>query len=256
MVPEDDMLPPEVLAAWGVTRPGKRGPRAELSLARITEAAIDIADVDGLAAVSMARVAEQIGFTTMALYRHVRSKDELLQHMQDAALGAPPRELTPAGGWRGGLELWARQVLAGFLAHPWTVEIPIPGPPLMPRNLEWMDWALSFLADVPLTVLEKLSTLMVLSGYARNEAVLGRSIHKEREKRGVAPDQEWPAYEHGLRRFVTAENLPALHQLIADGLFDAPAEAMSAEEGDEFIVEFGLQRILDGIEALISRRNR
>ena len=82
-------LPPGLDLLWGRRERGKRGPRAGLSADAIVAAAIRIADAEGLEAVSMARVANELGFTTMSLYRHVASKDELLQLMWNAsALGA------------------------------------------------------------------------------------------------------------------------------------------------------------------------
>ena len=82
-------LPPGIAIAWGLERPSTRGAKAELSAARIVDAAIRLADKEGLAAVSMARVAKDLGFTSMSLYRHLRSKEELLVLMVDAAFGEP-----------------------------------------------------------------------------------------------------------------------------------------------------------------------
>src|SRR5689334_284269 len=102
----------------------KRG----LSEAKVVAAAIDLADRDGVEAVSMARVAERLGFTTMSLYRHVRNKDELLRAMLDRALGPPPSALDdPGEDWRAALELWTRSVLEALLRHPWAIRVPVTG---------------------------------------------------------------------------------------------------------------------------------
>ena len=94
-----------------------RGPKAALSLSRVVEAAIKVADAEGLDALTMRRVAETLGFTTMSLYRHVPGKDELLDLMVDAVWGEtePPRG-RPGGQ---GLEFFARQMWAMYRAHPW-----------------------------------------------------------------------------------------------------------------------------------------
>ena len=89
-------LPASVQLLWGLREPPRRGPKPSFTLGEVVAAAIDVADGEGLAAVSMARVAHQLGSSTMALYRYVASKDELLLLMSDAAVGPPPA--FPAGG--------------------------------------------------------------------------------------------------------------------------------------------------------------
>ncbi|MEV4187163.1 TetR/AcrR family transcriptional regulator, partial [Streptosporangium canum] len=112
---------------WG-TR-SRRG----LSLERIVRAAIELADAEGLAAVSMRRVAERLGFTTMSLYRHVPGKAELVDLMRDEVMGGEPdagADRRP--GWRAELEAWARDGLALYRRHPWLAEPSgtrrVPGP--------------------------------------------------------------------------------------------------------------------------------
>ena len=83
-------LPASIEAAWGIRERPRKGPKPGLSLPRIVEAAISVAERDGLAAVSMSRVAAELGASTMSLYRYVSAKDELLMLMADAAYGAPP----------------------------------------------------------------------------------------------------------------------------------------------------------------------
>src|ERR1700751_4939270 len=100
-------LPPGLDLLWGRRERGKRGPRAGLSADAIVAAAVRLADAEGLEAVSMARVAHELGFTTMSLYRHVGSKEELLQLMWNAsALGAENLVLE-GHGWRSRLRMWA-----------------------------------------------------------------------------------------------------------------------------------------------------
>ena len=87
-------LPPVLAIGWGLSVSPTRGPRATITATGIVDAAIGLADAEGIAAVSMARVAERVGVTTMALYRHVPSKDDLLALMFDRrdrpATAAPP----------------------------------------------------------------------------------------------------------------------------------------------------------------------
>src|SRR5437773_485762 len=93
-------LPPGIEAAWGLHRPPSRGPKPALSLDRIVRAAIGLADARGLDAVSMGRVAAALGAGTMALYRYVRTKDELLVLMVDAACSDTPAPRRPDESWR------------------------------------------------------------------------------------------------------------------------------------------------------------
>ena len=85
MAESDDrtVLPPSLELLWGRREVGRRGPKPGLNVDAIVAAAVDIANAEGLAAVSMARVAKAVGFTTMSLYRYVTNKDELLQLMKE-----------------------------------------------------------------------------------------------------------------------------------------------------------------------------
>src|ERR1700750_3099854 len=96
---EGQGLSPGIAAAWGVKTVTTKGPKPGLSLERIVAAAVRMADAEGLDAVSMNRVAKELGTGAMSLYRYVESKQELLALMIDAAIGEVPP--TPAGGGRG-----------------------------------------------------------------------------------------------------------------------------------------------------------
>ncbi|MCA1656013.1 MAG: TetR/AcrR family transcriptional regulator, partial [Pseudonocardiaceae bacterium] len=94
---------------WGDgPAPRSRGPKQGLTVDRIVRAGIEIADADGLAALSMRRVAERLGVGTMSLYTYVPAKAELVDVMYDRAVGTvDPPEVT--GGWREKLsaEAWS-----------------------------------------------------------------------------------------------------------------------------------------------------
>src|SRR5215469_8552661 len=119
-------VPDSVAAAWGVRERPHKGPRPALSLSRIVDAAVRVADAEGLDAVSMGRVAAELGTATMSLYRHVSAKEELLTLMVDAAWGpvsdGPASDgPAPGEGWRAGLARWAWALRAGARRHPWVV---------------------------------------------------------------------------------------------------------------------------------------
>lgn len=245
-------ISPAAAMAWGLTSGAKRGPKPSLTLEEIIDAAIRVADEEGLEAVSMSRVAKSLGFTTMSLYRYVASKDELLMHMQDAALGPLPSAREPDGDWRTGLEAWTQAVLRQFRLHPWSVDIPMKGPPLMPRNVEWLDLCLGHLAGTPLSPLEKISTVLMLTGYAQTEVQREKALTQGRD--GAEPsDAESVDYEEALRHVIDPQSLPALSALLEEGLFTPPPFA-EVDDGDAFMLDFGLHRILDGLALLMSSR--
>ena len=125
----------------------------------------------------MARIAKELGVGTMSLYRYVASKDELLTTMVDTALGAPP---PPAAGedWRAGLTRWAVGVRTAYRGNPWSLRVPISGPPLGPNNVAWLDNALAAMAGTPLSEQEKLSCVLLVSGFVRNDVDAGPRLRR------------------------------------------------------------------------------
>lgn len=245
----DATYPPALAAAWGLVEPPGRGPRPGMSVAVIVGAAIELADADGLGAVSMSRVAARLGYTTMSLYRYVASKDDLVTLMFDAVLEPlPPRRRH--AGWRAGLRTWAHELMDVHLRHPWLVDVPITGPPAMPNQLAWLDWGLGELDDSGLPAAERLSVMLLLSGYVRNVAQLRRDILSEQRRAGTSSAEVNARYQELLGQLVTRERFPHLHDALRAGLLT------DGDEDDDLEFEFGLERILDGVEAFIRSRLR
>jgi AcrR family transcriptional regulator len=241
-------LPASIEAAWGVRERPPKGPRPALSLERIVDAAARVAAADGLAAVSMSRVAADLGASTMALYRYVASKDELLALMADLPFEAPPAPRGPEEGWREGLARWAWTERAVLRRNPWVLRIPIAGPPITPNTILWLERGLDCLGDTGLREDEKLSVILLLTGYVRNQVLLEAEIAAAQAAGVTAPDPELlPSYGRLLAKLTDPERFPALHKVIAAGVFDEP------DDGD-FDFSFGLERVLDGIETLIETR--
>jgi AcrR family transcriptional regulator len=226
----------------------QKGPRPALSLARIVDAAVRVAAADGLAAVSMSRVAADLGVSTMSLYRYVGSKDELLALMTDLPFEAPPAPRGPEEGWREGLARWAWTERAVLRRNPWVLRIPISGPPITPNAIVWLERGLDCLRGTGLREDEKLSVMLLVTGYVRNQSLLEAEIAAAQAAGVTAPDPELlPSYGRLIARLTDPERFPALHAVIAAGVFDEP------DEGD-YDFRFGLERVLDGIEALIEKR--
>ena len=257
-MPEDveDALPRAVALSWGVAEHPQRGPKRELSIERIVDTAIEVADADGLPAVSMSRIASELGFTTMSLYRYVTSKDDVLALMQDAVCAVPipaDDELAGRGAdgehdWREGLRRWSMATIEVMRAHPWFPDIPISGIPLMPNNLAVLDWGLREMRALPLTDAEKMSTALLLSSYARAIGVVERDVAKSRQAGG--PPAYGEAFTTALAELVTPERFPDLAPLVASGTYT------DADGGEQDDFAFGLDRILDGIEHYVATRGR
>ena len=254
-MPEDveAALPRAVALSWGVAERPQRGPKRELSIERIVDTAIELADAEGLGAVSMSRIAGELGFTTMSLYRYVTSKDDVLALMQDAvcAVPIPPDDTLVGAGpgehdWRDGLRRWSMATIDVMRAHPWFPDIPISGIPLMPNNLAVLDWGLREMRELPLTDAEKMSTALLLSSYARAVGVVERDVGRSRQ--ADAPPAHGEAFTSALAELVTPERFPDLAPLVASGTY-ADAEG---DDLDDFA--FGLDRILDGIERYVAAK--
>jgi AcrR family transcriptional regulator len=237
-------LPPSIELAWGLRDHGTRGPKRGLTLERIVQAGIKVALTDGIGSLSMGRVAAELGVATMSLYRYVAAKDDLLLLMVDAALGSPPEIPVDAKDWRAGLTAWAVTVRAAYRRHPWALRIPISGPPLGPNNLAYLEAALRAMSETGLSEQQKLSSVLLLSGFVRNEATLTADIAAASGGAHVMP-----GYGAMVTRLTDPSRFPALHRAVASGALD---------DDDDIDIEFdfGLERILDGIDVLIRQERK
>lgn len=254
MTPEEaaaKMLPAGAALGWGLVKPPQRGPKREMSIDLIVSKAIEIADQDGLAAVSMNRIASALGFTAMSLYRYIPSKDDLLILMQDAACDIPLPPERPPHEWRESMREYVLGTVAIFQKHPWYGDIPILGIPITPNNLRIVDWALRPLRDMPLDDFEKMSIVLLLSGYARNCGMLRRDIDRAVQAGSTEEAFSGINYSAALRTLVKPEQYPDLYPIVMSGVYSGEKEAENTV-GDD--LEFGLERMLDGIEQYLNRK--
>lgn len=204
--------------------------RTGLNVQRIVEAAVEIADAEGLDAVSMATVAKRCGFTTMSLYRHVASKDELVWRMLDAALGPAPA--FAFDGWRDGLSQWAHGLMGMLREHPWAIDVPITGALPTYAQLSWLNRGLEVMDGTGLDQGEAADLVLLLNGYVFWALRLEVSL-------AAAPPQPLVPPQLDL------EDLPYLRRAMADGAFEDDG---STAEGN---FRLGLARTLDGIAAAL-----
>jgi len=244
---EGSGLSPGLARLWGLDRGSRPGQRPSLDVRQIAEAGIAVADEGGLAAVSMSRVAKTLGVTTMALYRYVESKDELLELMLDVAAGDPP-ELDPTQSWREALRTWAQTLAAMFLARPWLVDVRLPGPPRGPHQLAWAEQGMAVLRDTGLSPDERLGVVMAVLVHVRGEAGLLSQLAAGSSGGTAESDAAYYAFMNALPadRF---PNFSAMGEL--DDEAAASPEAPGSPDGAPW---FGLELLLDGVEQCVRAR--
>ncbi|WP_276353193.1 TetR/AcrR family transcriptional regulator [Cohnella caldifontis] len=246
-------LPRGIALSWGLVKEPQRGPKRELSLKKIVDAAVAIADQEGLSAVSMSRVAETLGFTAMSLYRYVPSKDDLLMLMQDAVCDVPIPPEREGEDWRQSLREYVKACIEVFRNHPWFGEIPVSGVPMTPNNLRVVDWVMRTLRGMALNDFEKMSIVLLLSSYARSTGILQRDFDRAL-KAGASQDEiSGLAYSKALKQLVTPDQFPYLHPIVESGVYTEESKEENSV-GDDF--DFGLERILDGIEAYLNAKQK
>jgi AcrR family transcriptional regulator len=234
---------------WGTRQRPRRGPKPSLSLERIVAEAIALADAEGLANLSMQHLAERLSCAKMALYRYVPGKAELVALMVDAALGDPPQPAaqtaqtgqTAVPGqqpWRAVLRLWTTTIFARYRAHPWAIEATAGARPTGPHEMDWLEAALAALADTGLAGPERLDAVVLLNGHVRSLVQAAPAGHEDLEAEiarqvGAALSTKSDRYPHVLAAFA-----------------DSPQSG-----GLDNALHFGIDRILDGLAALIAARS-
>ena len=223
---------------WASERGVKRGRRPSLSRETLVRAAIELADTEGIAAVTMQRLAALVDSKAMSLYRYVPSKEVLLDLMWDAAFAEPPK--LGSRDWRSDLTGWAVASFERLEEHRWMIELVGGARSVGPRWTSWLDAGLATMAALPLNASEKLAVLMVIDGQLRSTARL---------RFGVKADPQWAAdFGRMLQRSATDDSYPTIGAMVRRGEFGVPGMSM------EQMFDFGLERILDGIEAYCERR--
>jgi AcrR family transcriptional regulator len=226
-----------------------RGRKPTLGVDAIVAAAIETADEAGLGALSMRALAERLKVGTMSLYTHVPGKAELTDLMLDTVLGetAPPDD--PPGGWRARVELVARQNLALFHRHPWLAEIVAFRPPIGPGVMAKYDHELRALEGIGLTDVEMDSVLTLVLGYVQSAARQALEATLVEQRTGLTDDEWWAAQAPLLERVIEPDRFP-----VASRVGTAASEAYRGLWDPDHTFEFGLERVLDGIEALVEAR--
>jgi AcrR family transcriptional regulator len=237
---------------WGShSKPGRSG----LTVRAIVDTAIELADAQGLEAVSMRQIAEQLKAGTMSLYTHVPGKGELTDLMFDtvyadlyADVDEPARQ---PGGWRGGMEFVARRNWEALMAHPWIHEVPAVRNALGPNITLKYEAELRPLDGLGLTDVEMDSALTLVLTHVEGTARAAAEHQRTQRESGLTDQEWWLTTGPLLDRYMAglADRFP-----VAGRVGTAAGEQHQAALDSDHAFRFGLDRILDGIQLLIDQR--
>lgn len=239
---------------WGLRKKPTRGPKQGLSVEEIVRAGIAAADEEGLAALSMRRVAERLGVTAMSLYTYVPGKAELIDVMLDTVVGETVEahgDGNDAGGvWRENLESVARGNWDLYHRHPWMLQVSATSrPPLGPNAVAKYDQELRAVDGVGLSEVEMDSVVSLLAGYVQGAARASVEASQAEQRTGITDDEWWSANAPLLEKVFDPDRYPT-----AARVGPVAGAAYEAAYDPDFAFEFGLQRVLDGVEALVRAR--
>lgn len=231
-----------VAARPTIARPARRRTTPSPARDDIVRAAITIADSEGLATLSMRRIAAELGIPTMSLYQHVASKDDLVTLMIDRAFGDEPLPAGPPPDWRAALEIAARLEWAVFRRHPWLAPaMSLTRPQLVPSALLYTEWVLAALDGRGLDPTTAFNVHIMLFSYVRGMAVNLESEVQAEAESGLTADEWMDAHADVLTSLAAGEGFPHFRQ-IAGHDFDLDLDAL---------FELGLRCLLDGLRAVL-----
>jgi AcrR family transcriptional regulator len=207
---------------WLRPEHGSRGPTPRLTRPGVAAAAIELADANGLAAVTMRSVASVLGTAPASLYRVIESRDELLELMTDTVIGEFTYRRKLIGFGPKGLLSLARQARSLYRRHPWMLNVSAPGPVLGHNALEYLEHALSTLRDLPISSQQKLEAIGILSGLVK----LLATNESEHQQAGRLP-AEWQAAT-AIR--LAEQATDGQHPNLADVLARTPSRSVSTQD--------------------------
>ena len=232
---------------WARAEPGARRPR--YTREEIAATALEIADADGFEAVSMRRVAAELGAGTMTLYHYVRTKDELIALMDDAIMGevlVPEGELSR--DWRATLALVARRSRDALVRHPWAFEA-LHGARVGPNGMRHFEQSLQAVSGIDIPIEERFELVALVDDY-----VFGHVLHRFGPRGQPPSDEKLEAALEYIEEQLRTGDYPRVRELMGEEDARATWERVAALAADEGRFERGLQRLLDGIALDLERR--
>lgn len=244
-------VPTELARLWRVSAESKRGRPAQIDIDKVVRASVTLADRSGLAGVTLPKVAEILGVTKMSLYRHVGSKDELLELMADHAQGVAPG-IVPDPGWRQGLREWACAIAEVIQRHDWLCDLPQAGPPAGPNSTSWLDMGLRQLRDTALDPSAKVAIIQLLSVHVRSWVMLRRAFDSREQGSGLGQAEIERDYGRNLALLVDPQRFPDAAALFTSSVFEPSQKGHDGELDDD--LHFGIELILDGVAVAAEAR--
>jgi AcrR family transcriptional regulator len=241
---------PELAVIWMRPQRPARGPRPTHSRDEITTAAIRIADAEGIEAVSMRRVAAELGTGATSLYRYVSRKEDLFDLMVDAVLGEDGPAGRPSGDWRADLLGIAHRTRATILRHPWMAALASDRTTLGPNALDAAEHALSVVDGLGLDIDEMLVVLGTLQAFVRGYVVSELAEQEAMRRSGLDRDRWMQAHSPYIRTILESGRHPRVARVVIDAT--APHDADRAERG----FALGLERLLEGFAAALPHAGR
>jgi DNA-binding transcriptional regulator YhcF (GntR family) len=218
----------------------------ELTRTDIVDAAVRIADSEGFEALSMRRVAAALGSGVMSLYRHVSSKEELDLLLRDAVFSERPLPTPPPTSWRARLELSGRTLWDLYRRHPWLAQTPSLTRPSAGRHqLPYSEWMLAALSETGLDDQTILLVHLSLFGFVHGLAATLETEAREEAASGVTSNEWLAAHEAETRALMTTAAFPHSARVFLHAPIPLDLDQL---------LEFGLQRFLDGVERLLPTR--
>jgi AcrR family transcriptional regulator len=244
--PPQPVPPPPASPARARPRSTETGVQSGPTRERITQAAIRIADAEGMAALSMRRVAAELGVATMSLYRYVQSKDELIVLMVDEVFAAHPPMESPIPGWRSHLRQLARLQWTICQEHPWLGRaVTFTRPQLAPNAMAHTEWALGAVAGLGLDPAMSLYVVLTVVAFTVGTAINLESETEAEQTTGVTSSEWMEGQEERFAGIMGSGQFPHLQSLAAVADFDMELDTL---------FEFGLERVLDGLAAFLEPR--
>lgn len=230
---------------WGLTEPPT--PRRGTGLDRdtIVKAAIEIADADGIEAVTMRRIADRLNTGPMSLYRYVPDKDALVSMMIDAVIGNIPVEPEDIPStWREGMRLLAEATWRISRDHRWYPEATMVRPPLTPRGMAGLELGLSIFDGFDLGIGIKAQFVAAV-----HFSVLSAAMNLAIEERGRA---RMNMTEEDIMR----EGAPFMQKVITSGRYPRVTAFITEAEhlDEEEQMRAGVELIIDGIAARLREK--
>ncbi|WP_025273392.1 TetR/AcrR family transcriptional regulator [Haloglycomyces albus] len=238
----------ELQLLWRKPGPESRGRRKKYSLDDIVATAIDIADVEGLAALTIRRVASAMGMSTMNLYTYVPGTKELLHLMIDYLYLSYPQRPSETSGWRSKAEAVAEDNYDLWSQHAWIATAAPSRPPLGPGVLRKYEHELHAFDGVPLSDVEKDAALTYLLTFVHGAARAATEAAEVRKSSGVTNAEWWEANGPLLAESVTPEEYP-----LATRIGEAAGMVSGSAYDPDAAFRFGLERTLDGLAVLMDR---